>query len=84
MAIRGCFLKATNRGGLDMKKTLANLEAAAIGTVTITDGPSGLVLTPALKDLPPGVHGFHVHQNADCSAGEKDGKKGLVSNVEVV
>ena len=47
----------------------------AIGTVTITEGPSGLVLTPALTDLPPGVHGFHVHQNAFCSAGEKDGKK---------
>ncbi|MHB8894129.1 MAG: superoxide dismutase [Cu-Zn] SodC [Candidatus Geothermincolia bacterium] len=47
----------------------------AIGTVTIAEGPSGLVLTPALTDLPPGVHGFHVHQNADCSAGEKDGKK---------
>jgi Cu-Zn family superoxide dismutase len=47
----------------------------AIGTVTITEGPSGLVLTPALTDLPPGVHGFHVHQNASCSAGEKDGKQ---------
>ena len=47
----------------------------AIGTVTITEGPSGLVLTPALTDLPPGVHGFHVHQNALCSAGEKEGKK---------
>jgi Cu-Zn family superoxide dismutase len=47
----------------------------AIGTVTISEGPSGLVFTPALSDLPPGVHGFHVHQNADCSAGEKDGKK---------
>lgn len=48
----------------------------AIGTVTISEGPNGLALTPALTDLPPGVHGFHVHQNADCSAGEKDGKKG--------
>lgn len=47
----------------------------AVGTVTISEGPSGLVLTPALTDLPPGVHGFHVHQNADCSVGEKDGKK---------
>lgn len=46
----------------------------AIGTVTITEGPSGLVLAPALTGLPPGAHGFHVHQNADCSAGEKDGK----------
>lgn len=47
----------------------------SIGTVAIAEGPGGLVLTPALTDLPPGVHGFHVHQNADCSAGEKDGKQ---------
>ena len=47
----------------------------SIGAVTITEGPGGLVLTPALSDLPPGVHGFHIHQNPDCSAGEKDGKK---------
>lgn len=46
-----------------------------IGTVAAEDGPYGLVLTPALRGLPPGVHGFHVHQNPDCGAGEKDGKK---------
>ncbi|MGD9056370.1 MAG: superoxide dismutase family protein [Desulfobacterales bacterium] len=25
--------------------------------------------------LTPGLHGFHVHQNPDCSFGEKGGKK---------
>jgi len=45
-----------------------------IGTVTISEGPAGLVFTPQLTDLAPGVHGFHVHQNADCAAGMKDGK----------
>jgi Cu-Zn family superoxide dismutase len=46
----------------------------AIGTVTIADGPGGLVLTPALTDLPPGPHGFHIHQNPSCAPAEKDGK----------
>ena len=45
-----------------------------IGTVTISEGPAGLVFTPQLTDLAPGVHGFHVHQNADCAAGMKDGR----------
>jgi Cu-Zn family superoxide dismutase len=45
-----------------------------IGTITISEGPKGLVLSPKLTDLTPGIHGFHVHQNADCSAGMKDGK----------
>jgi superoxide dismutase, Cu-Zn family len=46
----------------------------SIGTVTISEGPAGLVFTPQLIDLAPGVHGFHVHQNPDCAAGMKDGK----------
>lgn len=47
---------------------------AEIGKVTIADSRYGLVLTPALQGLPPGLHGFHVHQNPSCQPGEKDGK----------
>lgn len=45
-----------------------------IGTVTAADSKFGLVLTPQLSDLPPGIHGFHVHEMADCNHGMKDGK----------
>lgn len=45
-----------------------------IGIITLTDTPEGLVLTPKLHDLPPGAHGFHVHQNPDCAAVMKDDK----------
>lgn len=47
---------------------------AEIGTVSVSDSKYGLVLTPALHGLPPGLHGFHVHQNPSCDAKEKDGK----------
>jgi superoxide dismutase, Cu-Zn family len=46
----------------------------SIGTVKAMETPYGLLLTPDLKGLPPGVLGFHVHQNPNCSAAEKDGK----------
>ncbi|WOX05099.1 superoxide dismutase [Cu-Zn] SodC [Microbulbifer pacificus] len=46
-----------------------------LGTVTITESKYGLVFTPNLKGLPDGVHGFHLHENGSCEAGEKDGKK---------
>jgi superoxide dismutase, Cu-Zn family len=52
----------------------ANGIGASIGQVTITESKYGTVFTPALKGLPPGAHGFHVHQNASCNAAEKDGK----------
>ncbi|MFN2376967.1 MAG: superoxide dismutase [Cu-Zn] SodC, partial [Candidatus Binatia bacterium] len=43
--------------------------------ITATDTGYGLLLTPALEGLPPGLHGFHVHENPSCDPGEKDGKK---------
>ncbi len=48
----------------------------AIGTITLEDSDQGLKLTPNLKGLTPGAHGFHVHQNPSCEPGKKDGKPG--------
>lgn len=52
----------------------ANGIGAGIGQVTISESKYGLVFTPALKGLTPGLHGFHLHQNASCAPKEKDGK----------
>jgi Cu-Zn family superoxide dismutase len=45
-----------------------------IGTVTIADGPKGLSFKVAVSGMPPGLHGFHVHEKGDCGAAMKDGK----------
>lgn len=45
-----------------------------LGTVIAEDSSGGLKLTPNLKGLPVGEHGFHVHQNANCGPKEQDGK----------
>jgi len=47
---------------------------AVIGKVVLKDTQYGLVLTPILADLPPGLHGFHVHQNPNCGPAEQDGR----------
>ena len=49
----------------------------AIGEVVVSESAYGLVFTPALSGLPAGLHGFHIHENPSCAAGEKDGKKVL-------
>lgn len=48
---------------------------APLGTVEISPAQAGgVTFTPSLKSLPPGEHGFHVHQFGNCAAKEKDGK----------
>ena len=47
----------------------------AIGTVKAVSNPYGTVFTPDLKNLTPGLHGFHIHQNPDCGPGDKGGKR---------
>ena len=44
-----------------------------VGTVRIVETPYGLAFYPALAGLPPGLHGFHVHENASCAASEANG-----------
>jgi Cu-Zn family superoxide dismutase len=39
---------------------------AVLGTVTVSDSPQGAVFATALHGLPPGPHGFHVHENGSC------------------
>ncbi|MCB5191452.1 superoxide dismutase family protein [Methylobacillus arboreus] len=46
-----------------------------IGQVLVTESKYGVVFTPALKGLTPGLHGFHLHQNPSCDTNEQDGKR---------
>ncbi len=46
----------------------------SIGAVYFIDTPEGLEVTAELTGLPPGQHGFHVHEFASCAPQEKDGK----------
>lgn len=46
----------------------------AIGTIKVQDTAHGALFTPLLTDLPPGLHGFHVHEHAHCGPADKDGK----------
>ncbi|MHB1086095.1 MAG: superoxide dismutase [Cu-Zn] SodC [Thiobacillus sp.] len=51
-----------------------NSLGASVGQVTVSESAYGLVFTPALGGMAPGLHGFHVHANPSCMPKEKDGK----------
>ena len=42
----------------------------SVGEVVAVETNYGVAFFPNLKGLTSGVHGFHVHQNADCGATE--------------
>ncbi|MGY2461009.1 superoxide dismutase [Cu-Zn] SodC [Vreelandella sulfidaeris] len=57
---------------VEMHKVSAEGVEESIGTVSLEQTDHGLLLTPSLSDMNPGVYGFHVHQNASCEPAEDD------------
>ena len=42
-------------------------EGEALGIVTLTQGPQGVLVSADLSGLPLGGHGFHIHAVGSCS-----------------
>lgn len=77
LAIVGALLSGTAYAAsltVPLKEATTMGAGAALGEVVISETPYGLLLTPKLHGLAPGVHGFHVHENASCLPGAKEGK----------
>lgn len=49
-----------------MRKATQDGVGETLGTVTITSSDAGAAFKLNLHGLPPGPHGFHVHENANC------------------
>ena len=49
-----------------MQKLTQDGTGADIGTIAIAASPEGAVFKLQLHGLPPGPHGFHVHENDNC------------------
>ena len=74
-----CGLVAPAYAAKSIKVTMNLITAdgvgKSVGTITIKESKDGVTIEPKLKDLPPGEHGFHVHEKASCDPADKDGKK---------
>lgn len=46
---------------------LKNNAGASVGHAMISEAPNGVVMRVEAKGLPPGWHGLHFHEKADCS-----------------
>lgn len=67
-AISGCASMSGSSGPI----AVANMEPTqgnkAAGTVTFVKKGEQLIVDARLTGLPPGPHGFHIHEKGDCSA----------------
>ncbi len=61
---------------IDVHAVTADGVGKSLGTVTATETAKGVEFAPALSDLPPGDHGFHVHAKASCDPGPDPDKGG--------
>ena len=82
LALSSLFLAATTCAQAADDKTTVQMNmidvyglGKEVGTIVIIDTQYGALLTPSLTGLPPGVHGFHVHEKDNCGPDLKDGYK---------
>lgn len=47
--------------------TLVDRQGKVVGTLTLEETPNGVLLRGELTNLPPGSHGFHIHEKGACS-----------------
>ena len=58
----------------EMQLATPNGPEAGVGTVTVVGSPGGAQFKTDLHGLPPGPHGFHVHENGNCAASNANGQ----------
>ncbi len=68
-----CASTSTSAITVQISAVDANGVNAVLGSILVSESKYGLVFTPMLKGLAPGLHGFHLHEHPSCGAGKKDG-----------
>lgn len=73
LAVMGLAASSASAGATGATAKIVDAAGAEVGTASLTEGPSGVLVTVAAKGLTPGWHGMHLHEFGVCSA---DGFKG--------
>jgi superoxide dismutase, Cu-Zn family len=64
-----CSMVAFGQAKAPMAKAeLHNSQGQLVGIATLTEGVNGVTVVAHIQNLPPGYHGFHIHQTGKCQA----------------
>lgn len=77
LLIVGTFFTATSLANtitVPMQMVTGKDSGQSVGEIKITETKFGLLFTPQLQGLVPGIHGFHVHERPSCDVLQKEGK----------
>ncbi|WP_163265283.1 superoxide dismutase family protein [Chelativorans alearense] len=62
---------SAQENGKSLSANMIDPEEREVGTVTFNETASGMVhIVVEMTDLPPGPHGFHVHETGTCNVGD--------------
>ena len=65
-ALAAMLLASGSASAQNAKVELKDAKGAMLGTVGLTEVPTGVLLAVSLKGVLPGVHGFHIHTVGKC------------------
>ena len=65
LLIMGCYLLDDNAKSI----VYLTKDGKQVGKIIFKDTPEGMLVRAKLKNLPQGLHGFHIHENPSCEAG---------------
>ncbi|WP_407666665.1 superoxide dismutase family protein [Microvirga roseola] len=52
----------------DARAVFKNRDGQTIGSATLINTPNGVLIRAEVSNLPPGPHGFHIHETGQCDA----------------